>query len=105
MTKRWLSVVVGSMLMSGTALADSITPVIDNRIDNQEQRIENGINSGQLTDREAARTNRRLDRIEHAEANAKADGHVTKQERKRLNRALDHNSRAIHRQKHDRQNQ
>ncbi|MGH7232264.1 MAG: hypothetical protein ACREJU_13030 [Nitrospiraceae bacterium] len=104
MTHTFLGLVIGSILISGTAFAQSTdTPVIDQRIENQEQRIQQGVESGQLTEREANRMNRHMDRIEDVEARAKADGRVTKQERKRLNRSLDHNSRATHKQKHDRQ--
>jgi hypothetical protein len=106
MTKELIGLALGSMLVSGTALAQTTdTPAIDQRIQHQEQRVQEGINSGQLTDQEANRMNRRLDRIENTEDKAKADGQVTKQERRRLNRALNHNSRSIHRQKHDRQHQ
>jgi hypothetical protein len=106
MTKGLIGLALGSMLVGGTALAQTTdTPAIDQRIQNQEQRIQEGINSGQLTDQEADRMNRHLNRIESAEAKAKTDGQVTKMERRRLNRKLNHSSRAIHRQKHDRQHQ
>jgi hypothetical protein len=99
MTKGLIGLTLGSMLVGGTALAQTTdTPAID-------QRIQEGINSGQLTDQEADRMNRHLDRIENAESKAKTDGQVTKMERRRLNRKLNHSSRAIHRQKHDRQHQ
>ena len=83
--------------------ASTPTPGIDQRVLNQERRIQDGVNSGQLTGREANRMNGRLDRIEHAEAHAKADGQVTSKERRRLNRTLKHNSKRIYREKHDRQ--
>jgi hypothetical protein len=106
MIKGLISLALGSVFVSATAFAQSTdTPVIDQRMQNQEQRVEKGIDSGRLTEREANRMNRHLDRIENAEAKAKADGKVTRRERRRLNRALDHNSRAIHEQKHDRQHQ
>lgn len=79
------------------------TPGIDQRLQNQEKRIDQGVNSGALTGREAARTERREAKIEGDVAKAKADGVVTRQERKRLSNELDHQSRAIHREKHDRQ--
>jgi hypothetical protein len=105
MRKGLIGLTIGSMLVGGTALAQTTDTAIDQRIQNQEQRIQEGINSGQLTDQEADRMNRRLDQIENAEAKAKTDGQVTKLERRRLNRKLNHSSRAIHRQKHDRQHQ
>lgn len=104
MTKGLVGITVGALLAGVTAFAQSTdTSAIDQRIQNQERRIQEGINSGQLNDREANRLDRRLEKIEQAEARAKADGEVTAKERRRLNRALDHNSRTIHKEKHDRQ--
>ncbi len=79
------------------------TPGIDRRQAHQEPRIQKGIDSGQLTGREANRLNKRVDRIERMEEKAKADGQVTKKERKRLHKRLNKNSKGIAKQKHDRQ--
>lgn len=79
------------------------TPGVDRRLENQDKRIEQGKQSGALTPREAARLERRDAKIEADVAKAKADGVVTKDERKKLHRELDHQSKAIARQKHDRQ--
>ena len=77
------------------------TPKIDQREANQEKRIQQGVASGSLTPKEAARLEKRESKIKADEAAAKADGKVTTAERKKLNRELDHASRAIERQKHD----
>ncbi len=79
------------------------TPGIDKRLDNQEKRIEAGEKSGALTPREANRLEAREARTEADLAAAKADGKVTGAERKGLHHELNRNSRAVHRQKHDRQ--
>jgi hypothetical protein len=79
------------------------TPRIDQRQANQEQRIDQGIASGELTRREATRLERQQGAINKAEEKAKADGSVTAKGRKRLTHAQNHASRNIHRQKHDRQ--
>jgi hypothetical protein len=79
------------------------TPRIDQRLDNQEKRIEAGEASGRLTPREANRLEARHDKVEGDVAAAKADGVVTPGERKQLHHEVNRNSRAIHRQKHDRQ--
>lgn len=79
------------------------TPGIDQRLSNQEKRIEQGTASGRLTEREANRLEARHDRTEADLAAAKSDGKVTKAERKALHRELNRDSRAIARQKHDRQ--
>jgi len=74
---------------------------VQGRIDNQEKRIDQGINKGQLTPGQAARDIRRDARIErqlkHDEA--KHGGHITKGEQAKLNRELNRNSRAIHKQR------
>jgi len=104
MKRMMLSIVVGSLLAGGAAWAEGTeTPGIDQRVLNQERRIQEGVNSGQLTEREANRMNGRLERIENAEAHAKADGQVTAKERRRLKRALNHNSKRIYKEKHDQQ--
>ncbi|WP_269532737.1 hypothetical protein [Chitinimonas sp. BJYL2] len=86
------------------AFAGDNTPRVDKRQAKQEHRIEQGIASGELTEREANRLERRDDRIEAREAHMKADGTVTRAERARLHHALNKESRAIKRQKHDGQN-
>ncbi len=79
------------------------TPRIDQRLDNQEKRIEAGEASGRLTEREANRLEARHDKVEGDVAAAKADGVVTKGERQQLHHEVNRNSRAVYRQKHDRQ--
>ena len=79
------------------------TPVFDQRQANQEQRIQQGVQSGALTQREAARLEKGQDRLQAKEDRAKADGVVTKQERANLQRAENKQSARIYNQKHDRQ--
>lgn len=79
------------------------TPGIDKRQENQQKRIDQGVKSGQLNEKEAARLERRQDRIEKMEEKAKADGKVTAKERARIHQAQDQQSRQIHREKHDKQ--
>ncbi len=69
----------------------------------QEERIEQGEASGELTKREEARLDAQQDRIENKEERFKSDGVVTKSERVRLQRSENRASRNIARQKHDRQ--
>jgi uncharacterized membrane protein YebE (DUF533 family) len=79
------------------------TPRIDQRQANQEQRIDQGIASGQLTAPEAARLERGQERVEVVENKALADGTVTKKERARIERMQNRQSRRIFREKHDQQ--
>jgi uncharacterized membrane protein YebE (DUF533 family) len=91
-------------LVAIPAFAQS-TPRIDAREARQEDRIEQGEKSGQLTPRETACLERGQAHVQTMEANAKADGVVTNQERARINHAQDVQSRHIYRQKHDAQHQ
>lgn len=85
------------------AFAQANTPRVDQRQANQEQRIDQGIASGSLTQREANRLERGQQHVDNIENRAKADGVVTKRERARLEHAQDVQSRRIYAQKHDRQ--
>jgi uncharacterized membrane protein YebE (DUF533 family) len=84
-------------------LAQTNTPRIDQRQENQQQRIDQGVQSGALTAREANHLEKAQERIQSMEDKAKADGSVTAQERKRLQQAENVQSRHIYNQKHDRQ--
>ncbi|RCS58708.1 hypothetical protein DU000_06540 [Parvibium lacunae] len=92
-----------SIVCTGAVLAQTATPGIDKREANQERRIQQGEQSGALTNREAARLERREARLDRHQAKAEADGVVTRQERRELRREENRDSRAIYRQKHDRQ--
>ncbi len=74
---------------------------INGREYREQQRINQGIRSGELTRREAERLEAGLARIRIDERFARADGHLSYRERARLNRELNRESRSIYRQKHD----
>jgi hypothetical protein len=95
--------VTASSTLSGLVFAADATPRLDQREARQQQRIDRGVASGQLTPREAARMQKRANRLEKHEQHAKADGVVTPAERRRLQREANRNSRKIYRQKHDAQ--
>ena|SRR6266850_4299938 len=101
--KQMLLAVSVLVLMTGMAFAEAETPVIDQRQANQEQRIDQGIASGQLNEREANRLNKQQEHINKMEDRAKSDGVMTKKERARIVAAQDRASRHIAREKHDRQ--
>lgn len=106
MTKSFTSTLVAATLSLGTFAASAQTaetPRIDARQAKQEQRIDQGIASGELNQREAHRLNRQQNVIDKAENKAKADGVVTAKERKALTRAQNGTSQRIYRQKHDAQ--
>lgn len=79
------------------------TPRIDRRQVNQEHRIDQGIEHGGLTGREARRLQAEQNRIDRVENRARADGTVTRRERVHLTRMQNRASRDIYRQRHDRQ--
>lgn len=99
-------VLVAALLSLGAFAASAQsadTPRIDARQAKQEQRIDQGIASGELNKREARRMNRQQNTLDKAENRAKADGVVTGQERKALTHAQNKTSKRIYRQKHDAQ--
>ncbi|MBI4643779.1 MAG: hypothetical protein HY743_08690, partial [Deltaproteobacteria bacterium] len=67
----------------------------------QEQRIQQGIDSGALTPGEARYLNREQARIDRAEERMKADGYLSFRERQRLNQMQNHASRDIYRLEHN----
>ncbi len=70
---------------------------------NQQQRIEDGLKSGQLNTREAGKLERGEAKVEKMEANAEKNGTVSAREQARINAAQNRESRAIYNQKHDAQ--
>ncbi len=64
------------------------TPGIDNREFQISQRIDEGVRTGRISQREAARLQSRSRQIERHEAAFKADGVVTQQERRQLRSEL-----------------
>lgn len=96
------AVVAGSLLVGGSAYAQSMYS-IDQRQDYQQNRIEQGIRSGQISRSEAYRLEQGERAIDRAQARARADGVVTHQERNRIDHMTDRQSQQIHRQGHDRQ--
>lgn len=64
------------------------TPGIDNREFQISQRIDEGVRTGRITQREAAKLHQRERRIERHETQFKSDGVVTAQERRQLRNEL-----------------
>jgi len=98
--KKLLTVAVFGAL-SLPAFAQQTTPQIDQRQDRQEHRIEQGVRSGQLTPREAARLERGQARIRQMERQALADGHISRRERAAIDREQDKQNQLIARLKHN----
>lgn len=97
------TIAVLSLVLPVLAFAQANTPRVDQRQANQEQRIDQGVASGSLTQREANRLDRGQQHVDNMENRAKSDGVVTRGERARLHQAQEVQSRRIYAQKHDRQ--
>lgn len=82
---------------------DPRDPSINQRLENQQDRIGQGVESGQLTARETANLERREAAINNeVRADRRADGgRLTQAERAQVNRQLNHSSRQIYRDKHN----
>ena len=93
--------VLASVGLAQPCFAGAATPGVDQRQFNQERRIQQGIESGALTNHEANQLERQQDRIERHEAAVKADGVVTARERASLTRQQNMASRNIARKKHN----
>src|ERR1700704_1761598 len=91
-----LAAVLGISLAAGAA-------EVDRRERRQQERIAQGVESGQLTPRETARLERKEARI-HREIQrdrAANGGALTPAERRRIHRQQNRTSRQIEREKHD----
>jgi hypothetical protein len=76
---------------------------INARQNRQEKRIEQGVASGELTNKEAAKLNKRQDKLEQKEARMRSDGELSNKERAKLQKDLRKSNKAIKKQKHDKQ--
>jgi len=100
-TKLLCAAVIGLTALTAAGPADAR---INQRQYRQQNRIADGVNSGQLNARETNRLERREGHIANYEARARASGGgLNYRERYRIERMQDRTSRAIYRQKHDAQ--
>lgn len=109
LTSLALTVLIGS---AGTAIAQSNAGVPDpghprinevqQRIDNQENRVDRGISDDQINAKQAAHDDAKLAREQNGlnKDEAKNGGHITKAEQRNLNKRLNKGSRRIYRQRH-----
>jgi len=99
--KTAVAIAIGT-LFAGAAFAQS-NYEIEQRDRNEQARIDRGVQSGQLTSREADRLQGQRAQIERMESRARSDGTMTQHERARIDGAQDRLSRDIYRESHDRQ--
>src|SRR5258706_2261801 len=96
-----LAAAIGLAFSSG-AFAQAGAGTIQRDV-NQQQRIEQGLQSGQLNTREASRLEAEEAKVQRDQARAMRDGKLSPAEKARLAREQDKVSRDIYREKHDAQ--
>jgi hypothetical protein len=102
MFKLSLAVTVAS-LMSAAAFAETAAEQDQQRDVNQQQRIEQGLKSGELSTKEAGRLEREQQHVDRLQAHDLKDGHMSAGEQLRLDKAQNATSADIYKQKHDAQ--
>jgi len=98
----------GTLILALISIASAVsaqthTPEITKRQENQQARIAQGVKSGQLTAKESEHLESREAKIRHDKKMAKSDGKVTHAEREKLRHEENRTSKAIYHQKHDAQ--
>ena len=96
---RTLVLVLGSLL-SGAAFAQGAATETQRNVD-QQQRINQGVRSGEVTNREAANLERGQARTTGREAAAGANGHVSAGEQARVQGAENRQSNRVYKRKHN----
>lgn len=98
--------IFGGLLMAALAVttiaqAQTHTPVINHRQNNQERRINQGVRSGELTHREARNLRTKERNIRAEKRTAMAEGRMTPRERAHIRHQENRVSRKIYRKKHN----
>ena len=104
---------VRKALITAALLASCIAPLaasageVEQRVDNQDQRINQGVRNGSLTAREYTQLDKSSDRINAQRVHdlRANDGHLTAAERAQLNREQNRLSDRIYFDKHNRAHQ
>lgn len=79
----------------------SSTPRIDQRQQEQQQRIDQGVRSGDITSKEAAHLRKQQAKIRQMERQAMADGRMSAKEKAQIELAQNKESLRIAKQKHN----
>jgi hypothetical protein len=88
------------MLFASAAMAQTTGSTVQRDV-NQQERIEQGLQSGELTTHEAGQLERQESTVEKMQSNALRDGSLNNAERARLRRTQDRVSSDIYRDKHN----
>ena len=96
------------MILVVTSLSSlAMAGEVDRREENQQDRIANGVKSGQLTPGETAHLEKQEQRIDNQVKTERAanGGHLTAAERRQVNREQNRESRRIYAAKHNARHQ
>ncbi|HEY0703438.1 MAG TPA: hypothetical protein VGD60_11780 [Candidatus Acidoferrales bacterium] len=98
-----LFLVLGAVPAFAQSTATPSSAKIQQRKDNQQDRIANGVNSGQLTPRETANLESKEAGLNKEERNMRSqdNGHLTSADKAKLNRQQNHLSNQIYDKKHN----
>lgn len=100
MKRRLAASMLTAALFSGSALAQSAAGETQRDV-NQQERVEQGLQSGQLSSGEAGQLERREQQIDRTQARAMSDGSLSPAEKARIQREQNQASRQIYRDKHN----
>ena len=119
-TKSLLVLAVGGLMIAGSASAQTSTTTsgagpgvvdpghprvneVNQREENQQQRIGNGVKNGTLTSKQTANLERRETSVQNREKRdmSEHNGHLTKAEQKGINRQQNRISKSIYKDKHE----
>jgi hypothetical protein len=99
MTKRVLALLI--TITAFTAFAQPPRRAIRQRQAREQQRIGQGVRSGELTQEEAAKLEQEQREIARAKRAARSDGVVTQDEKQKINQMQNEASKNIREEKHD----
>jgi len=91
---------VAALLAIGSASAQTTGSEVQRNVD-QQQRIENGLQSGQLSTKETSQLEKGEQKVDRMEANANKNGGPTAQQAAAIQKAQNRESNAIYRDKHN----
>jgi hypothetical protein len=94
---------IATLSLTTAALSAQTSQEINQRKENQQQRIGQGVKSGQLTAGETAHLEKQESAINHEEKNMRAqdNGHLTGADKSLLNKQQNQESRRIYDDKHN----
>lgn len=93
--------VAAALTIPAIAVAADSTKRIDKRQEYQDKRIDKGVETGKITEKEAKNLEKGQEHVQNLEDKALADGKVTKVEKARIEHAQNKQSRKIARKKHN----